>query len=113
MGFELTKKDIIAMNEQFEDGSIVNEASLDFALSYANRTENWIKALAWIFRAILIDHVFEEGNKRTAMLVIKAYAEYRGHGVDNELILKLIKRTLLKNITSIRTIEEGLKDVIN
>ena len=79
MKFTLTKKDIIALNQEFEDGALHNETSLDFALSYAKRTENWTKALAWLVRAILTDHVFREGNKRTAALLIKAYAEYEGH----------------------------------
>ena len=38
--------------------------------SYAKKTENWTKALAFLAGAILIDHVFEEGNKRTAALLI-------------------------------------------
>ena len=31
MKFMLTKKDIIALNEVFDEGSVINEASLDFA----------------------------------------------------------------------------------
>ena len=40
MKFALTRKDIIALNQEFEDGAVHNEASLDFALSYAKKTEN-------------------------------------------------------------------------
>ena len=112
MKFALTKKDIIAFNQKFDEGAFHNEASLDFALSYARKTENWTKALAWLTRAILIDHVFEEGNKRTVALLIKAYAELEGHNTYNDKILKLIKRVLLKNVTSIQQIEEMIKDVI-
>lgn len=112
MKFILTKKDIIALNMEFEDGSLHNDASLDFALSYARKTENWIKALALLVRAILLDHVFEEGNKRTTALLIKSYAEYEGHKTYDDKILKLIKKVILKKITSIRTIEEMIKDAI-
>ena len=112
MRFTLTKKDIIALNQEFEDGALHNEHSLDFALSYAKRTENWIKALAWLVRAILIDHVFEEGNKRTAALLIKTYAEYEGHGAYDDKIIKLIKKILLRNISSIRIIEGMINDAI-
>ena len=112
MKFILSKKDIISLNEEFEDGAFHNEASLDFAISYAKSTTNWTKALAYITRAILIDHVFEEGNKRTALLLIKAYAEYEGYKTQNDLLLKMIKKILLKNITNIRKIEEMIKDVI-
>ena len=112
MKFALTRKDIFALNQEFEDGALHKEASLDFALSYARRTENWTKALAWLVRAILIDHVFEEGNKRTAALLIKAYAEHQGHGTYNDRVVKLIKEIILKNITSISRIEELIQDAI-
>jgi prophage maintenance system killer protein len=112
MKFLLSKKDIIALNEVFDNGNFHNESSLDFALSYANKTENWTKALAYLTRAILIDHVFEEGNKRTAALLIKSYAEYEGHNVYDDKILRMIKEILLKNIISINKIEEMIKDAI-
>ncbi|MFH1682319.1 MAG: Fic family protein [Candidatus Woesearchaeota archaeon] len=110
--FNLTQKDILAINEKFEDGRIHNEASLDFALSYAKKTENWIKALAYLTRAILIDHVFEDGNKRTAALLIESYAEYEGHQTYPDKVPLLIKKLLLKNTISLRKIEEMIKDVI-
>jgi len=112
MKFTLTKKDIIALNQEFDTGSFHNEASLDFALSYARRTENWTKALALIVRAVLLDHVFEEGNKRTAALLVKAYAEYEGHETYDDRLLKMIKETIIKNISSIKQIEDMIKDAI-
>lgn len=112
MKFSLTKKDIVALNQEFEEGTFHNETSLDFALGYAKRTDNWTKALAWLVRAILIDHVFEEGNKRAAALLIKAYAEYHGHKTYDDKVVKLIKKVILKNITSINKIEELIKDAI-
>ncbi len=105
MDLILSKKDVIALNQEFEEGIINNEASLDFAISYAKRTTNWPKALAYLTRAILLDHVFEEGNKRTAALLIKSYAECEGYEIYNDRVLKLIKEILLKNITNIRRIE--------
>ncbi len=112
MKFILTKKDIMSLNQEFEDGSLHNEASLDFALSYAKKTENWTKALALLARAILLDHVFEEGNKRTAALLIKTYAEYEGYGTYDDKIIKLVKDIILRKISSIRRIEEMIKDAI-
>jgi prophage maintenance system killer protein len=112
MKFTLTKKDLVALNQEFEDGSLNNESSLDFALSYARKTENWTKALAFLVRAILLDHVFEEGNKRTAALLIDAYAEYEGHATYNDKVLKLVKEIILKKISSIRKIEGMINDAI-
>lgn len=112
MKFMLNKKNIIALNEQFEDGSLHNEASLDFVLSYAKKTENWTKALAFLLRAILLDHVFVEGNKRTAALLLKTYAEYEGYMVYDNKIVKMIKEIILKNISDVSKIEEMVKDAI-
>jgi len=112
MRLNLTKKDIMALNELFDKASFHNEASLEFALSYAKRSENWTKALAYLTRAILIDHVFEEGNKRTAALLIKTYAECEGHSTYDDKVVKLIKQIILKNITSIARIEDLIKDAI-
>lgn len=112
MKFTLIKKDIIALNQQFDKGKLHNESSLDFALSYAKKTENWTKALAFLVRAILIDHAFEEGNKRTAALLIKSYAEYEGRHTYDDKVAKLIKEMLLKNISGITRIEDMIKDAI-
>jgi len=112
MKFILTKKDIIALNQKFEKCNIINEASLEFALSYAKKTENWTKALAFIVRAIILDHVFEDGNKRVAALLIKTYAEYEGYEIYNDKLLKLIKIIIIKKISSIKKIEDMIKDAI-
>lgn len=112
MKFILTKKDIMVLNQEFEDGSFHNESSLEFALGYAKKTENWTKALAWLVRAILLDHVFEEGNKRTAALLIKTYAEYECHKTYDDKIIKLIKEVIIRKISSIRKIEDMIKDAI-
>jgi len=112
MKFILSKKDLIAMNLEFDQGIVNNESSLDFALNYAKKTENWTKALAWLTRAILLDHIFENGNKRTAALLIKSYTEYRGHETYDDKIVKLIKNIILKNITSIKKIEDMIKNAI-
>lgn len=113
MKFTLTKKDIIILNQNFDNGQVINEAGLDFALSYANKTENWTKALAFLVRAILLDHVFEEGNKRTVALLIETYTEYEGHKIYKDKIPKLVTKIILKKITSIKKIEEMIKDVIH
>lgn len=112
MPFLLTKKDLIAFNQEFADGTLHNEASLDFALAYARRTANWPRALAYLVRAILADHAFEEGNKRTAALLVKSYAAYEGHHTYNDRLTLLIKDILLRNITDIAPIEEKIKNAI-
>ena len=98
MKFVLTKKDVIALNEEFEEGVLSNEPSLDFSLSYAKKTENWTKALAFLVRAILLDHVFEDGNKRTAAAVIMTYLDINNMSYNKDKIGQIIIRILKKKI---------------
>lgn len=112
MKFMLTKKDIIALNEQFDNGKLSNESSLDFAIGYARKTVNWVKALAYLVRAINLDHVFEEGNKRTAALLIKSYAEYEGFEIYPNKLTILIKDISTNKIKNIRKIEEKINEII-
>ena len=108
----LNLKDIVAINQEFHNGKLANEGSLAFALSYARRTTNWVKALAIITRAILIDHAFEDGNKRTAAAVIFTEAHMQGFTVNKNRLAHLIEAVLRKNVTSTRELEEMIKDVI-
>ncbi len=108
----LNKNSLIELNKEFDLGKVINENSLDFALSNANSTKDWIKQLAYLTRAIIIDHVFTEGNKRTvSALIIGAFEErklaYDPYKVDN-LIINIIK----DNITNINQIRRMIKDVI-
>lgn len=112
MKFVLTKKDIIALNQQFDQGRMLNESSLDFSLSYCKKTENWTKALAFLVRAILLDHVFEEGNKRTAALLIETYAQFEGYETYEDRVVKLIKSIMMRRTISIKRIEEMIQDAI-
>jgi len=112
MKFILTKKDIIALNQEFDQGTIINESSLDYVISYVRRTENWTKALAWLIRAILIDHVFEEANKRTSALLLKTYVEFEGYNIETADTIKIIKKIVTKNITSIKKIEDLIQNAI-
>lgn len=101
----LSKKDIIVINRQFSDGRIVNSSSLDFALDHISRSKNWLRSAAMLTRAILIDHVFEEGNKRTAAAVMATLMEMNNVEFDRHLLDKAVATILLKNITDIRKIE--------
>lgn len=112
MTFNATKKDVIEINKIFDSGTLVNEESLDFAIEYAKDSEDWVKGVALVFRAILLDHVFEEGNKRTAALFLKSYAKLKGFETYNDVILRSVKDILLKNITDINKIKEMIKNCL-
>ena len=106
----ITKKDIIEINKQFDNGKIINNSSLEFALSSLNTTKDWIKGSAYILRAILIDHVFEEGNKRTASAFLITMMENMKISYDPFRVDKIIIDIILKNTTNINKIRRMIKD---
>ncbi len=108
----ITKKDIIAFNQKFDKGYFENESSLDFALSHFKQDISWAKKLAYLIRAILVDHVFEEGNKRTACAVLLYYVDEKEYKIEEKTAISIIKRIVLKNIISINNIKRMIEDGI-
>jgi len=108
----INKQDVIEINKQFDKGNLVNEASLDFAFSNLQHTKDWIKQLAYLTRAILIDHVFEEGNKRTAAAIIMTILEYQKIAYNPKQVDELVLLILKKNISDINKIKRLIKNVI-
>lgn len=105
-------EDIIKANKEFDEGAIINKSSLEFALSYAKDSKDWIKQLAFITRAILIDHVFKEANKRTATALIATVLEKQKLAYDLYKLDKIIIEITKKNITNINKIRSLIKDAI-
>ena len=112
MCMKISKETIIRINKGF-GGNIRNEASLEFALQQQeNNKLGEYKKIAYLIRAILVDHVFTDGNKRTAMFLLLAFANESNKVVDNDLVLHHILSISAKNITQIRAIEERLKNAV-
>jgi len=110
---KLDKEDLIRINKGF-GGLLRNDASIDFALEQQENTKlGEYKKLAYLIRAILVDHPFSDGNKRTATYVIFSFANEEGKKVNQDLLAHHILSIASKNITEIRTIEERLKNAIN
>lgn len=105
-------KDILAINQRFANGHIINEGSLTFALDRANNAGSWLQACAYLVRAVLIDHVFEDGNKRTAAGIIVGFFDAQGLMFHPEKIAKAVTVILMKNMTSINNIEMVIKDAV-
>ena len=108
----INKQDVIEINKQFDKGTMVNEASLDFAFSNLQHTKNWAKQLAYLIRAILIDHAFEEGNKRTAAALIMTILECQKIDYNPKKVDETVLTILKKNIADINKIGRLIKDVI-
>lgn len=108
----LTEKDIIETNKRFDKGIVINKISLDFAVKAVNSTKDWITQASYLIRAIALDHIFEEGNKRTALAVLLAYFETNKKAYDPYKLEKTIITIITKNIADIGTIRRLIKNGI-
>lgn len=99
------------INQEFDEGIVINENSLDYVISLAKKSNNWLKSLAMLVRAILIDHIFKEGNKRTAAAVIMTYLEMESLHYNTDKINQMIIKILKHNITNIDKIMGLIKNV--
>lgn len=109
MCMNISKKHIVKINKMM-GGSLRNDSSLDFALSMQeNKKFSYYKKLSYLIRAILVDHPFSDGNKRTAAFIAILFAEDNRLTIDEELLTKNIIGIAKKNIINIRNIEWRLK----
>jgi len=112
MCMKISKLAVIRINKGF-GGNLRNEDSLGFALKMQeNKKLGDYKKLAYLWRAILVDHVFSDGNKRTAMFIAFAFAEEQGWIANRELLLHHVYSISSKNIANIRQIETRLKNAL-
>ncbi|MBI2106076.1 Fic family protein [Candidatus Woesearchaeota archaeon] len=109
---DLTKKDIIAINQRFSTGYFENESSLSSALEHSRHSIAWTKQLAYLIRAILIDHVFVDGNKRTAYALLLNYIDLNEWKIKEDLAITLIKNLVLKGEKSIANIQRRIENAI-
>ena len=109
---ELTKKELIEVNKKF-GGNVSRDGSLDYALS-AQKHKKYgdYKKLAYIWRAILVDHPFTDGNKRTALWAAIRLAEEKGKKANTDKLNKLVIKIAKENIHSIAKIERSLRNAI-
>ncbi len=103
-------EDLQAINKRFASGSLVNKESLEFAISHAIRSKDWREQLALVMRAILCDHVFEDGNKRTAAAYFIAVLEEYRLAYDPFKIDQMIVKIAKNNITNVKNIRRMIEN---
>jgi Fic/DOC family len=109
---DISKEDLLRINRGF-GGGLRNDSSLDFAFDVqANKKIGPYKKLAYLLRAILVDHPFTDGNKRTAMFLSLAFSSEQRKKVDRDLLLHQIVSIAKKNIVDIRNIADRLRTTI-
>ena len=109
---DISKQELLRINSGF-GGSLRNDASLDFAIDkQKDKKLGDFKKLAYLMRAVLVDHPFSDGNKRTAMYFALKFTEGSKMQVDRELLLHQIISIAKNNINEIKNIEWRLKNAI-
>jgi len=109
----INKKDLIRINQEIgESGNFHNENTLDFALSIIKQKKSWLFELSYLVRSLLVDHVFRDGNKRTALILLTTYLEDRKLEYDKDRIIKVFWNISKKNVTDINKIMRLIKSII-
>lgn len=112
MCMKIRKEDLLRINHGF-GGNLRSDSSLDFAIEMQDNVKlGDYKKLAYLWRAILVDHPFSDGNKRTAMFLSHAFAYLSNKQVFKDLLLHHIISIAKNNITDIKQIEWRLKNAI-
>ena len=107
----INKKELIAVNSGF-GGSLRNQASIEYALSkFDSARLGPFKKTAYLVRAILVDHPFTDGNKRTAAYVVLRLADGQRKAVDTDSLLHHLVSISKHNIHQINIIERRLRSV--
>jgi len=109
---KISKKELLRINHGF-GGNLRSDSSLDYALDKLESKKLGIyKKIAYLLRAILVDHPFSDGNKRTAAYVTLKFATKSKKQVDMDLLLHQIVSIAKQNIHDIKKIEWRLKNAI-
>ena len=112
MCMKISKEELLRINKGF-GGNLRSDSSIDFAIDMQKNPKlGDYKKLAYLWRAILVDHPFSDGNKRTATFFVLQFAEETNKQIDRELIVHHALSIAKKNVNDIRQIEWRLKTCI-
>lgn len=112
MCMNISKEDLLRINQGF-GGNLVDNSSLEYAIDIQKDNKlGEYKKLAYLLRAILVDHPFSDGNKRTATFLSLEFASENNKEIDRELLTHQIVSIASQNITDIRNIEQRIRTCI-
>jgi len=87
MCMKIGKEELLRINHGF-GGNLRDDSSLDYALDkFKDKKLGNYKKLSYLLRAILVDHPFSDGNKRTAAYVSLKFAHENNKVADRELLV--------------------------
>jgi len=109
----INQEELLRINKGF-GGNLRSGSSLDFAFDMIkNKKIGFYKKLAYLLRAILVDHPFSDGNKRTSAFMVYSFSrENKKQILDNDLLIYHLISIAKKNEIDIKNIIYRLKSVI-
>ena len=109
---KISKEELLRINDGF-GGGLISSSSLEFAIEQQDNKKFGIYTkLAYLWRAILVDHPFSDANKRTAVFIALAFSTNNKKQADKELLVHHATSIAKGNITNIRQIAWRLKNAI-
>ncbi len=105
---KITYKDVVNINQLYDAGIVINQGSLDFALTSIKKDHDWLEQLAYLLRALLTDHVFRDGNKRTATTLLLLHLERQGFMMHEQDIVTFVIALAKDVVTDIKEIKRRL-----
>lgn len=106
---EINKDRIIRINKEL-GGNLSRNGSLDYALDMARHEKrNPYKRVAYLVRAIIVDHPFVDGNKRTALEIVIRELYEENIVCDIKKLTKTIVKIAKNNVASIIKIERMMR----
>jgi len=103
MCMKMTMKDIVSINKEYDEGIVINEGSMLFALESIKKSQDWTEQVSYLVRALLVDHVFKDGNKRTATHLIVSMLEFHPENIQ-----KLVIGVSKDNVSDIKEIKKRI-----
>ena len=112
MCMDIDKIELLRINKGF-GGNLRNDSSIDFAIDRSNdKRMGFYKKLAYLLRAILVDHPFSDGNKRTAAYISIKLAVENKKKVNQEMLIYQLTAIAKYNINDINKISRRIKNAI-
>lgn len=112
MCMKISKYDLLRINKGF-GGNLRSSSSLDYAIEMQeSKNLGDYKKLAYLLRAILVDHPFSDGNKRTAFFMALAFADENRKQANKDILLHQITSIAKQNISEVRNIEQRMRSCI-
>ena len=103
----LSALDIERINRK-HGGVLRLEGSIEYAIA-AGKDKTDRQKLALLWRAILVDHPFSDGNKRTVEILTRRYARAHSYKINTPRLVREIIDVSKNSITDLDKIERRIK----